>query len=279
MKRLVLLLLAPIAAFAAAPTFDWSPNLTLSAAWLNNVTNGEAVWDRIGAMQFGGDVVASSRYAVSPHDTFHLTAHFAADWVPRFYALTRGAAGARLDWQHTFGDDAFAPVFTIEGGGDAVAATEAARRGTDGAVTLRLQKRFEHGWRAALIQRFDRYAAHSPVFDNRSSTTAIEIGRDLNNATRLTLTGSWRDGDVVTYAQYHRPDLLAIAHAYAPLPTFHQNMTAYSATGKTIAGKLALVHATSESAAIELAYEYARTSGTDLRFANQVISLSIIHQY
>ncbi len=93
------------------------------------------------------------------------------------------------------------------------------------------------------------------------------------------LSGRWRDGDVVTYAQYHRPDLLAIAHDHLPLRTFHEAMTAYAANGQTVAGRAALVHATTEETALVLAYEYARTTGTNLRFVNQVVSLSFVRQY
>ncbi len=278
MKRLALLLV-PLAAYAAAPVTDWSPNFTGTVAWHGNISNGEAVWDRIGALELGADVVASSQYDLSHVDAIHASAHFAADWFPRFYRLTRGAAGARLDWQHTFGNDAFAPVFTVEGSADGIGAVESERQGFDGAITLKLSKKFADAWRVAISERFEQYAAKAGVFDSGSSEAAFEVSRDINDATRFVLSGRWRDGDVVTYAQYHRPDLLAIAHDHLPLRTFHEAMTAYAANGQTVAGRAALVHATTEETALVLAYEYARTTGTNLRFVNQVVSLSFVRQY
>jgi hypothetical protein len=277
-KRLVLLLL-PLTAFAAAPVTDWSPNATYTVAWQGNVSNGEAVWDRISALELGADVLASSQYALSPSDAVHTSLHLGADWYPRFYHLTTGAAGARVDWQQTFGPDAQAPVFTVQGSVDGVPAVEVARRALLTAVDLRLGKRFGSAWRAAISQRFEQNNARAAVFDRRSSQTTLEVSRDINETTRLTVSARWRDGDVVTYAQYRRPDLLAIAKHTAALRTFREAMTAYSADARTGAARVALVHATSDETAVILAYEYAQTKGTGLRFENQTIALSFIRQY
>lgn len=278
MKRLLLLLL-PLAVFAAAPKDDWAPNLNTTVAWASNVSNGEAVWDRIGALQLGADALASSELEFGPVDRAHLSVHFAGDWTPRFYQLTRGAAGLRADWQHAFGHDAFAPIFTVEAQGDGVAVVEHERQGYTGGIRLQLAKRFGEYWRVAITDRFDRARARDAVFDNGSHEAGVEISRDLNDATRFVLSGRWRDGDVVTYAQFNRPDLRAIAHAMTPLRTFHENMIAYAADGRTIGGHAALVHATSDETAVILAYDYAATKGTNLRFENQVISLSFVRQY
>lgn len=278
MKRICLLLL-PLAAHAAAPVTDWSPNLTLLAAWHSNVTNGEAVWDRIGALDLGADTVASSQYVLSEYDTAHLTAHFAADWFPRFDGLDQGAAGGRLDWQHAFGRDALAPVLVLEASGDGVLANESPRNGLTGAVTLHLRKRFGVAWRAGVTQQFERYSARKSVFDHESSTTTAEIGRDLGEVTRVVFSASWRDGDVITYAQYHRPDLLAIAAASESNLTFRQLMTAYRIHAHNVSSKINLIRATSDAAAIEVGYEYAQTKRMGLRFENQIISLSIVRQF
>ncbi|HVU34031.1 MAG TPA: hypothetical protein VHE61_11390 [Opitutaceae bacterium] len=278
MKSVALLLL-PLAVHAAAPASDWSPNLVLTTAWRNNASNGEAVWDRVDALKLGADVLASSAYAVSREDAFHLSLHLGGDWYPRFLNLDSAAGGARLDWTHTFGRTPLAPVFAVEAAGDYVSTVESAQRGRSGALTLKLAKRFGRSWHASLRERFDRYLAKSDVFDSSSNEASFEVGRDLNEATRIVASARWRDGDVVTYAQYHRPDLLAIARASTPVKTFHQWMTAYATSAHTVAGRIAIVHATSEAAAVELGYEYAETKRPALRFANQTVYLTLIRQY
>ena len=278
MKRLLLALL-PLTAFAAAPVGDWSPNLTTTFAWQNNLSNGEAVWDRFTTLQIGADVLSSKQFQIAPFDAAHVSIHLAGDWIPRFNALDRGLGGVRADWQHTFGRGTIAPVFTFEAAGDGVAAQEKARRGWQNSATLRLAQQIGTAWRVAVSERFEQYSANSTVFDRHGNETAIEISRDINDDTRLVLTGRWRNGDVVTYAQYDRPDLMAIAHASERLTTFHTPMTAYATNADTTAGRLALVHATTEESAIALSYEYARTSRTGLRFANQTIALSFVRQY
>lgn len=278
MKRLIALLL-PVAAFAAAPVPDWSPNATWTAAWNNNASNGEATWDRVGALQLGADVLASSQFNFGAGDAAHATLHLAGDWYPRFSKLDRGAVGGRLDWQHTFGVGPSAPVFTAEIGGDAVATVESARRGMGGFADLHLTKRFGTVWLATVRQRFETYAAKGSVFDASGRVTSLELSRDFSGATRFTLSGSWRQGDVVTYAQYDRPDLMAIAHDWAALNTFKRRMTAYATDARTIGGRAALVHATAEDTAIVLAYDYANTSRTGLRYVNRTLSLSLVRQY
>ncbi len=278
MKRLLLALL-PLTAFAAAPAGDWSPNLTTSFAWQNNLSNGEAVWDRFTTLQVGADVLASKQYQLAPYDAAHVSLHLGGDWVPRFNDLDRALGGLRGDWQHTFGHGGISPVFTFEAAADGVAARESARRGWQSAATLRLAQQLGTAWRAAVSERFEQYSANRSVFDRHSNETAVEVGRDINDVTRLTLIGRWRNGDVVTYAQYNRPDLRAIARASEPLDTFRHPMTAYATSADTVAGKLALIHATSDETAMILSYEYARTSRPGLRFANQTIAVSFVRQY
>jgi hypothetical protein len=277
-KRLLLTLI-PVAAFAAAPSNDWSPNLTTSAAWVTNVSNGEAVWDRVNTLLLSADALSSSQYTLTRSDIIHVTLHLAGDWYPRFQAVNRAAGGLRVDWQHTFGKDEFAPVFTVEAAGDEVITSETLRRGTDTAVTLKLKKQFAAGWRAGLTQCFDDYNAKHVVFDSRSSETAFEIGRDINDATRLTFTGRWRDGDIVTHAQYSRPDLAAIARDLVQVRTFHLPMTAYATKAKTSAARVALIHATTDISAVVLSYEYAQTKRTGLQFENQTVAIAFVQQF
>lgn len=281
MKRLLRLPLALLAAtaFAAAPNTDWAPNLTTTTGWHWNLSNGGAVWDRIGGLQVGADVLSSSQYRLGRFDSVHPSLHFGGDWFPRFRALNRGLAGARLDWQHVFGETPAAPVFTIEGEIDAIMPVESARRGTLTAVNVRLAQRFARTWRASLTQRFEEYAAKGAVFDRRSTETIAEIARDFGPVTRITLTGRWREGDVVTYAQFRRPDLLAVAHTTARLDTFRLPMTAYAIDARTVAGRIAIQHAATDDTAVILSYEYSMSTHRDLKFQNPILALSYVIQY
>jgi hypothetical protein len=278
-KRLLLLALFPVAVFAAAPVDNFAPNLTATIAWAGNISNGEAIWDRIDALQLGADVVSTYPLKTYRNDAFHATLHLGGDWYPRFSALTRGALGPRLDWQHTFGPNDFAPVFTVELGADGVFTRESARRGVDGGLTLKLAQRISDTWHASVSERFDDDRAKASVFDNRGSEAAVEIAHDFTESTRWVVGGRWRDGDVVTYAQYDRPDLVAIAHHQATLETFNTPMTAYAAKARTATAKVALIQATSDQTAITVSYEYSRSRGTGLRFESQLIALSFVRQY
>ncbi|PTX91791.1 hypothetical protein [Opitutus sp. ER46] len=279
MKRLLPLLLLPASLFAATPSTDWAPNITGVVAWQGNVTNGGAVWDRISTLQLAFDYLATSRRELSTADAFHLSTHLGGEYFPRFNALARGTLGGRADWQHTFGTSALAPVFTAELAGDGAITGESDRNGFGGTVTFRVDQRFARGWRAALRERLDAYKAGDVVFDSRSHETAIEIGHDFSEDMRVTLTGRWRQGDVVTHAQYNRPDLAAVAHHQKLVDTFKDPMTAYAADARTIGARLAFIRAIAPDTALMLSYEYAQTKHRDVQFENQTIALTHIRQY
>lgn len=279
MKRFLILLLTPLCIRAAAPGNDWAPNLNASIDWINNASNGEAVWDRVDALRLGADVLSSAKYDLTRYDAAHVSVHLAGDWFPRFVKLDRAAGGGRVDWQHTFGTDEWAPIFIAEAGADYVGTVESARRGFDTLVNLKLAKKFGKAWHVAAAEKFDRYDAKRSVFDSGSRESTLEIGRDINPDTRLTFGGRWRTGDVVTYAQFRRPDLVAIAHDSAALTTFKLRQTAYAIDARTVAGRIALVHATAEDTAVIVSYEYSATRSTGLKYANQVISVGFVRQY
>ena len=283
MKQLCLFLL-PLAAFAAAPSNDWAPNLTASATWHGNISNGSAVWDRIGTFELGADIVASSGHQLSPADTLTPTLHLAGDWFPRFHGLDDGMLGARIEWRHIFGPDSSAPILAVEAGGDGVLTGEQARRGLLGFVSLRVSKQFGSRWRIAVGERFERYNASQRVFDRESSETTIEISRDINEEARFVLSGRWRQGDVVTYAHSDlpypaRPDLDAVAHDFAPSSTFHRPMIAYAADARSIGGRAAFVHAMAPDTAVIFAYDYSNTDERAVKFENHSFSLSWVRQY
>lgn len=275
-----------LCALAATLTFaltgraeDWAPNLTLTGAWHDNASNGIASADQIDSLQLHADVVASQRYSFGRHDALHLTAHFAGEWWPRFDQLLGGAAGARAEWRHMFGVGKLAPTFSIEGCVDAVTARETGRRGTSSGVMVELRKRLNTHWRVALSHEFARFDARYAVYDRTSSETAVELGYDLNDLSRLIVTGRYRDGDVVSYAENPSAELAALARVSQPVDTFDRPLIASSFDARSWAARVAFVRALDEFSAIVVAYELGKTREQPLEFTNQILSVAIVHQF
>ena len=272
------------AAWFFAPAFsaradNWAPNLTMTATWQDNATNANAASDRIGALQTGADFLASQRYGVGRDDSFFLTAHLGAEWWPRFDGLTTGLAGARVEWRHTFGLGAYAPVFSVEAAGDAVAARESGRRGTATGVTAALRQRLTDEWRATLIQEFSQFYAQGAVFDRSAGTTALEIDRDLTDVTRLTFRASYRDGDIVSYGRPPRPDLVGLASHRLAVDTFGDSRVAYSIAAHTVGLKAGVTHALDQNSALLFSFEMLTTNRGSLSYVNHLVSLVLVHQY
>jgi hypothetical protein len=276
---MVAVLLSGFFAPAGLHAEDWAPNLTFLSTWENNATNARPASDRMSGLQFEADVVATHRYPLGPYDVLHPTAHFAAEWWPRFERLTRGAAGARLEWRHTFGTGAFAPAVAVEVGADEVIARETPRRGTTTLLLATLQKRLNDVLRLTLTQEFADHNARAAVFDQKGAETAIELGRDMTEFARLIVRASYRHGDVITHTTEPREEFEALAANRAEIVTFGRPMTAYSIEARTIGAKVALIRAVDESSAVIFGYEWRRTERAPLRYFNQLVSLAFVHQF
>lgn len=258
---------------------EWAPNLTVTTTWQDNATNAKPADDRISGLQFEADMIASHRYSLGRDDSLHPSAHFAAEWWPRFNGLTRGAAGARLAWRHKFGLGAFAPVVSVEVGADAVAAKESARRGTSSFLLATLRKRFNDTTQVALTQEFADHNARAAVFDRTGAETALEIGRDLADVARLTFRASYRNGDVLSHATPPRPDLVALAPNRMSVNTFGRTLTAYSIEARTLSAQIGFIRAIDENSAVIVGYEFRQTERAPLRYLNQLVSLTVVHQF
>jgi hypothetical protein len=264
---------------AAAGADDWAPNLTATAAWHSNATYADQSDDQLESLQLNADILASRRYQFGRDDSVRLSAHFAGDWWPSYNALLRGAAGGRAELRHQFGADPLAPVIAIEGAIDIVETRESGRRGFSTGGTVSLRKRLNSLTRATVWHEVSWYNARLGTYDFGASETAIELDRDLTNVMRLTFAARFRTGDILTYATGSRPDLEARAPHRIETDTFDRTMTAYRIDALTWSGRVSLVRALDDSTAIQLAYEYRRSTRGPLSFPDHLLSVAMIHQF
>ena len=280
MRAFRCLVVAWVALVASGARADgWTPTLTLAATWHDNASNASASADRIGALQTGAELLLSERYGVARNDSVLVSARFAGDWWERYSGLTRGAAGARVEWQHKFGLGAFVPVASVELAADAVAAAESGRRGIATGITFALRKRFNDQWRAMLTQEFARHDARRAVFDRAGTETACEVGREITEISRFSVRLSYRRGDVLSYATPPRPDLVALAPNRADVETFGRPMVAYSIDARSVGARAAYVRALNEQSTVILAYEWRETERSSLQYTNHLVTVALAHQF
>jgi len=263
----------------AAHADDWAPNLTTTAAWHSNATNAESSDDQLDSLQINADILAAQRYPLTRDDTLQLAAHFAGDWWPRYTELLRGAAGGRAELRHRFGADPLATEISVEGAADAVEAREYGRRGVSTGVLARLRKRLNPLMRVGLSHEVSWFNAKLGTYDFAASETALELDRDVSKTTRITLTGRFRNGDIVTYASGFRPDLEDRAPNRVETDTFERTMTAYRLDAQTWSGRLALTRALDDSSAIQVAYEYRHGKRGPFTFPDHLLSVGMIYQF
>jgi hypothetical protein len=273
------LLCLALCPFAGIRAEDWAPNLTLMTAWHDNAGNSNAAVDKIRALQTRADLIGTQRYDLGRGDSLHPLLRVQAEWWPRYERLTQAGAGGLIEWRHQFGNGPLAPVFSIEGGADAVTAKESVRRGTSSHAGVALRKRFDDAWRVTVRHGYARHDARGAVFDRRGSETAVEVDRDLSATARITFRASYRDGDVVSYATPPRPDVEALAPRRQELDTFRRPMVAHAIDARTTAARLGLIRAIDEHSAGMIGYEWQLTERRTLRYVNQFVSLGFVHQF
>jgi hypothetical protein len=267
------------AAFAATGAEAWAPNLTGTANWHSNATYADRSADQLDSLQLNADILASKRFDFGHDDSMLLSAHFAGDWWPAYNALLAGAVGARGELQHQFGRDPLAPLIAVEGAVDIADSKEPGRNGYRTGVLARLQKRINALTRVTLWHQVAFYNADQGTYDYGASESALEVDRDITKVMRLTLSGRYRDGDIVTYASGSRPDLEERAPHRIVNDTFDRLMTAYRIDAQTWSGRISLARALDDASAILLAYEYRHSKQGPLKFTDNQLSVAMVHQF
>ncbi len=265
-------------ALMAAPA-DWAPVLNTTAAWNSNAPNADRPVDVIGALQIHAELTASRRLSLGRDDALFLGGQLGAESWPRFDGLDRAALGPRFAWQHKFGLGALAPVFRVDVGADGVAARESDRAGFAASALLSWRQRFEDNTRVALTYEFARHDARATVFDRTGGEAALEVARTLDERWELVVTARWREGDVLSYATPPRPDLVELARVRATVNTFGQPRVAYSLDARTLGGSLALSRSLNEMTSLTFAYDYRRTTRSELGYVNHLVSVVLTRQF
>jgi hypothetical protein len=277
--RFLLLAVGCVAASSPVRADEWLPNLTTTAHWHSNATLADVATDKVESLEVTADLVASERYAFARTSSLHLTAHLAGTWWPRYTGLTAGALGGKAELRHTFGTGTLAPTLFLEGAADAVAAEETGRRGVLGTITFGARKRLTAATRLTLSQHYELFDARYKPYDRAAGTTALAVDYDLSPRTRLTFSGRYRDGDVLTVATGFRPDLEAIATNRIETDAFDRAMTAYRVDAKTWSGRVAFLRALDDSSALVAAYEWNRIRREPLQVTDHVLSIGFVHQF
>jgi hypothetical protein len=264
---------------AVARADDWAPNFTFSGTWNSNASNADRSSDQIDSLQFNADALAAKRYGFGRDDAVIFTGRMAGEWWPRYDQLLSGSVGGRAEWQHKFGVDALAPIFSVEGAADAVGTRETGRRGATLAATASLRKRFNDRTRVTLAHEVSWHNARFSVYDRYANETSLTLDHDVTPLTRFTLGARYRRGDVVSYATDARPDLVAISSHQLAVTTFDRDMTAYSVDARTWSARAALTRALDDNSAIILSYEWRDSRRSPLSFTNHLVSIALVHQF
>ncbi|MEY2881667.1 MAG: hypothetical protein RLZZ15_4047 [Verrucomicrobiota bacterium] len=275
MKRLLVLLLLPAALFAQ----DWAPNLTATATWQDNLSHADRAADRVSAMEFSATVLAPLHRKLGERDSLRLTPRVSGRWTPRFSREDWLDLGATAGWHHAFATGDHAPMVGVEFSAARVWSREWRREGTTTGAALFARRPLGKATRLGVRADFTSLNARSSVFDREAFTGTVELSRELDATSRLTLTGLWRDGDELTHSSTPRPDLAALAAHTAALTTFGRPILGYALRAHAAGASLAWAQAIEENTAVVFRYEWTRTRRQPITWDNHAFTASAVRQF
>ncbi len=275
---LLALLLATPRASAAPP---WSPTLTASALWHDNVTNADRPADIVPTFQSVVELTASHRHLLGRNDSLLLGARAFADLWSRYDGLDRTALGASLTWQHKFGLGPYAPTLRAELAGDLLAARERDRSGQAGTATLVYRQRFATIMRAQFAHQWSRTDARALAFDRTGQETSAQLSRQIGDAWELSFAARRRHGTVLAYSSPPRPDLLAKGKPLTLSSTFDRTapLVAYYFDARTVAFELRATRSLGPHLALILAAETRNTTHGNASYQNRQVSAALIRAF
>jgi hypothetical protein len=197
--------------------------LDMGVAWHDNITNGERATDRLAALESGASVSRSAGRVFRGGHRLGARAGVRFEAWPRFEGLDVIEPEIAGSWEFKPGIGPHRPVFSVEAEGGWAVARERMRGGLGGAARLALRQRAGAAWFFSAGHEWRHFDARGAAFDH----TAREwFGRvECNSSQNWTLAaeGRERQGDVVSYSQPPRPDLVAIGKPITFVDTFEQH--------------------------------------------------------
>ncbi|AOS44747.1 hypothetical protein Verru16b_01815 [Lacunisphaera limnophila] len=242
--------------------------------WQDNVTNAERPSDLIGAWQWHTALSTEIAHAGAGGHRWRSSAGVRTEVWPRFEGLNLVAPGVAGAWEYKPGVGPYRPVFSADGETEWIAAQEAARAGWAGALRLRMRQRLGAAWEFSAGHEWRRLDAHGMAFDR---TGREWFGRLEYVPVRdwiLALEAAERVGDVVSYSQPPRPDLVAIGKPITFVDTFEQSSPwiAYYFRARTRSGAVEVMRRFGR-ATLTLRYEFRDTVHAGPGYRNRLTAV------
>jgi len=270
---------ATIAVVAVLQTATGAESTAFAEAqWNDNVSNGTKASDRIGAVQLAAAGTIARRSALAPNILGAAEAAIRTVTAPRYpdLALVSAAAVGRVEDKLGLGP--FASSFWLEASAGARFARDSNRSSYDFAAAAGWRRRLDEMTTVLIGLKSELIAAQADVYRRRFTTLDAEVRRSVSPAIELFAGAKLFRGDVVAYATPPRPDLVALARTRMPVSTFGRPMIAYSIWANACSGEVGAAWRVGPATSLELRYEYRETSRRPLRYRNQLVTVSVLHQ-
>ncbi len=253
-------------------------SVALDVTWQDNLTNAERAGDRFDGLVLGATARQGLVRRLPGNHVFTPEAQVRVEWVPEVSGLSAAAVGGTLGWQRKMGLGR-RPIVTAAAGAQGVVTRERDRQGVEISGRVGVQQRLASALRADANVELLRRVARETVFDRTVRRGAVQLHWDVAPRATLSVHGFVQTGSALSHATPPRPDLVALARTRLPVTTFGRPMVAYALRARTAGYGLAGAFELTPALALRGAWEHADTRRGPLRYRNQLVSASLVHQF
>ncbi len=265
-----------LAALALPATAAERWRLQATAAWHDNVTNGERPEDVLSALQAETRIETGWQRALPGGQQLAAEGGLRAETWARYGGLDRLAPSAGLTWSRKFGLGAQAPSLVAALDGEWRVARESGRGGGAGTAMVGVRKRFGDLWQGEVFHQWERFDARALAFAQTGRRWTARLEYALPAGWSLALDGAWREGTVISYSFPPREDLVKSGKPLTLVDTFKQGepLIAYYFPAETRQFGLEL-RRTFERAGLALRHEVRRSFHAGPGYENAITSLRL----
>jgi hypothetical protein len=255
----------------------------------NNLNNAKFRSDIHGDLAFSLGTSQGVFSQINDTDSVTLTGDLKGQSFHRFSGMSNLSLGATLGYRRKIGMGAMAPWLSASASAARLKFENEVRDGWQYAAVIRAGRRIDEHWDLNAEYRFEKRTGDNAnpevpgisgaVFDLRGHSLGLNAGYAWNDKTLLSMSYSYRDGDVVSTS---RPNagIFHVSSAIAEDPVFGEGAYAYRLRASTQLVSLRLSQAISGNASINLGLQRQFTYGDGGNpYYKNLVDLSYLHSF
>ncbi len=254
---------------------EFTPTAAGWSRYESNASNSDVATQRVPDVFLGGRLEAGTTGVIGRDWRWRAGLSTDGEVALRYPGLSQIEGGARVGAEYKFGLGWQAPRLEVNVYSGVRAAGQAGASGLQLAPSAALTWQFAERWGVRGRYVPDWFFAEDALFQVAAHRLETSLWFDVFPATRLQLTGSYRHGDIVSYAVPPRPDLVALSEVQRTTDVFGADRIAYRLVADTFSVELAADQGLTDVLSLRAAYRWEITRKSSITYGNHILELAL----